>query len=152
MENGKRIRKAATFILMAALAVGCAKSAPISLTKSEPMPLTKENILAYMQSMNQHGQGITVKEAEEAKGDEKKQAEVIRKMLVAPMEEMGYSYDATIRAAATKIVEKDYSATDYEMLSMLSTFMMMPAKMADKLVQFNIILPETRDVLQKIKM
>lgn len=144
MENGKRIRTAATFILMAALAVGCAKS--------EPMPLSKENILAYMESMNQHGQGITVKEAEEAKGDEKKQAEVMRRMLVEPMEEMGYSYDATIRAAATKIVEKDYSAADYEMLSMLTTFLMMPAKMADKLVQFHILSPETRDVLQKIKM
>jgi hypothetical protein len=121
-------------------------------TKNEPMPLTKKNILSYLQKMGEYSQSITIKETESAKGDEKKRAEMLRRILAKAVEDMGYNYDKTIRIAATKIIEKDYPATDFEMQNSLTAMVLLPVQLREELVKLNIISRETKEVLDKIKI
>lgn len=115
-------------------------------TKSEPMPVTKENILRYLKKVEKAVESITAKEAGQAKGgDEKKQAEIVRKMFVKPIEDMGYNYDKTVNLIATKLIDKDYSATDFEMQGLMVGFMQFVPRKS------NFISQETKAVLERLK-
>ena len=121
---------------------GCTKS-------DSPMPLTKENIIKYLKAMAEAGNGMSAKEADEAQKNEAVRAEAMKKMLVQPLEKMGYNYDKTIGAAARKIVDRDYPVGDSEFQMALIGLLQVPGQMKDFLLKYNIITAETKDLLVK---
>ncbi|MCX5716887.1 MAG: hypothetical protein NTW44_00975 [Nitrospirae bacterium] len=122
-------------------------------TKNEPMPLTEKNILSYVDKVEKAAKSLkerTKKEPIQARVDEKKVAEDFRKTFVKSMEDMGYNYDKTIRIAAIKYIEKDYSRLEdqYNLVALL----LFPVQVKDLLVRSNIISQETKVVLDKVHL
>lgn len=71
------------------------------------MPATSENIMNYLNKVDLAQKSVTPAEDEKAKTDEKASEQLIAKVLVTPMTEMGFDYDKTINSYARKVLEKN---------------------------------------------
>lgn len=141
----KFLRLVLLFGVCVFLACGCSKP-------SKPMPLTKENVTAYIQKANEAMKNISPKEVEEAKGNPAKQKELFRRSFVEPMEKMGYSYDKTISDIAKGLLDKSMRTTDTAMTIMVSNLLAFAKNTRETTLQYGFISKETKELLDKVSL
>lgn len=119
---------------------------------TKPMPLTKENVAAYMQKMETAVKSITPKEYEEAKGNTARQKELYYRTFVEPMEKMGYSYDKTIGVISSQVLSKTLRTTDTAMTVMVSDLLAFAKNSRMTSFNYGFISKETKDLLDQVSL
>ena len=93
-----------------------------SKKSDEPMPFTESNVKKYIETTTEISKNLTAIEqeelnraiAEQKRGQnyETKGVELVKRVLVQPLEKMGYSYDKTLNAGARKVINKEYTSKE----------------------------------------
>lgn len=108
-----------------------------------PMPIKQDVILNYLQIRQNKSSSYSRAELEDATflTEQKK---VVNTSLVKPLEDMGYSFDDTVKYAALKLLTKDYKTQEFISLSSLSIH---PMQIRETLFSFGFISENTYDLL-----
>jgi hypothetical protein len=116
------------------------------------MPLTKENMTAYMQTVEATLKSTNPKEVEEARGNPAREKELFHRSVVEPMEKMGYSYDKTIGDIANKVLAGNLRTTDTVMTIMVSDTLAFAKNMRESAYQYGFISKETKELLDRVSL
>ena len=137
-----RFQLAVLFICLGILFTACSK-------QDQAMPITKKNLNKYFKAADESVQNFMAEEKanETVKMNDAQKAEFLTKILVKPIEEMGYSYDKTIAAAAQMIISKDYPSDDLEFQLALSKLLEVPGQRKLFFYEHKLISEETRNLL-----
>lgn len=115
--------------------------------QDEAMPLTKKSLHEYFQAADKAGRSFTAEEKETGKNNDAVRLELLKKVLVKPIENRGYSYDRTIRAAAQMVINKQYPPDDLEFQLALSKLLQVPGQRKLYFYEHKLISEETRNLL-----
>jgi len=144
-----RVRKnmeRACIVLLLVMTAACGK------TDREAMPITRENILVYQEKLVESQDTITGREKQAVHESPEKAAKVFRKTFVAPLEEMGYDYDRTVRAIAQALLDGTVPGNDPEVRAMAEGVIVMAKGTEPFAVKHGFISPETKKVLDHINV
>jgi len=142
--NLKKILFGGTLLCLVAAAGGCGKSDKV-------MPITKDNINSYRNKLVQSRDKMTVKDREEAKKSREGSKKLFAQTFVEPLEELGFSYDKTVKATAEKMVEGKMADVDPETRQQAQGLVLMAKSTSDFAVQNGFIALDTKKVLDRVK-
>ncbi|HTG81152.1 MAG TPA: hypothetical protein VL949_04365 [Geobacteraceae bacterium] len=142
---GTYVRLLMVAVVSLSVLFGCSKA-------SKPMPLTKENVVTYMQKMGTAAKNSTPKDIEEAQGNTGKQKDLYYTSFVEPLEKMGYSYDKTIGAIASQLLAKTLRTPDTETTVMLSDLLAFAKNSRGIAFRFGFISKETKELLDQVSL
>lgn len=141
---GKRMARYGIIALFALLAA-CGKP-------DRAMPLTREHVLHYKEKLVESQNSITAKDREKARTSPEWTARLFAKTFVAPLEEMGYSYDKTIHSFAEKLIEGKMPAGDREVTGLAEGVIVMAKSTEDFAAKNGFISGDTKKLLDKINL
>lgn len=133
----------AIFVVSGFMMSACSK------TDKNVMPITKENLTKYSQAVASKQKSYTRDMMIKIASSKEAMMAMVKDAYVAPMQELGYSYDLTIRDAADQI-SKDEISQDIQMTVL--TMVIIPYQMRDDMLKEGIITAETRDALTAIHL
>jgi hypothetical protein len=132
-------------VAMLALMLACSKP-------EQPMPLTKENIVSYRNKLVDSQNALTAKDRENASKSPEGAADLFSRTFVKPMEDMGYSYDKTIRLYAHDIVDGKIPVGDPDVKTLAEGVVLMAKMTGDVALKNGFITEETKKLLDRINL
>jgi len=137
----------ATMLLYAAITLLCACS-----KADQPMPLTKENIMSYRSKLVAARDKMTAKDRETAQKSLDGSKKLFAQTFVEPMQELGFSYDQTVKSCAEGLEQGKLKDADQETRTEVEGFLVM-AKSVDEFAAKNgFISADTKKSLDRIQL
>lgn len=115
--------------------------------RSNAMPVNESTVTRYFNAMDNVHSQITVAEVNRAQNDPAQQRALMQRLIIAPLENMGFSFDDTMQFIVWALLTDNYTPQNGPLLTGLIAF---PAQSADMLAELGLVSPTTHQLLQQL--